>query len=342
MIAGTRNLALAALVSVAAALPAQSSRKHAFDWDATRYLLAFGDSYTYVQGTHGHQNYSFIGDQLNFAYDWKTLLTNKIVQNQTATAEGGPNWVEFLTNCGVKKGSTSPLSCEKQLWDFAFAGADISVEYTPLHHNYTVSLVNQVTQYEQYGHPVLKNIIDPSRTLAAIWIGINDMNDSAKYAVHFPTFYNRMMTTLFASVQALYNLGYRSYLFMNLPPLDRTPANQARSNPSPNATQITWFNDALAQHAQSFERAHAGTTVHVFDAHTALSNMMDHPARYGIVNTTNFCAGYNQPDIETNYQAYGCPTPLDTYFWFNSGHLTSHVHKELAEILEAQLKAWST
>lgn len=150
-----------------------------------------------------------------------------------------------------------------------------------------------------------------------------------------------MMTTLFTSVQTLYNLGYRSYLFMNLPPLDRTPANQARSNPSPNATQITWFNNALSQHAMSFARAHPNATVQVFDAHTALSNMMDHPAQYGIVNTTNFCAGYNQPDIETNYLAYGCPTPLDTYFWFNSGHLTSHVHKELAEILEAQLKSCS-
>ncbi|EAL93371.1 hypothetical protein KXW98_001134 [Aspergillus fumigatus] len=341
MIAITRNLALATLAFGAAALPPQLSCKNAFDWDATRYLLTFGDSYTYVQGTHGHQNYSFIGDQLNFEYDWRTLLSNKIVQNQTATAEGGPNWVEFLTNCGVKKGLTSPLSCEKQLWDFAFAGADISIEYTPLHHNYTVSLVNQVIQYEQYGHPVLKNIIHPSRTLVAIWIGINDINDSAKYAVHFPTLYNRMMTTLFTSVQTLYNLGYRSYLFMNLPPLDRTPANQARSNPSPNATQITWFNNALSQHAMSFARAHPNATVQVFDAHTALSNMMDHPAQYGIVNTTNFCAGYNQPDIETNYLAYGCPTPLDTYFWFNSGHLTSHVHKELAEILEAQLKSCS-
>jgi hypothetical protein len=39
MIAVTRNLALAALTSVAAALPAQSTGKHAFDWDATRYLL---------------------------------------------------------------------------------------------------------------------------------------------------------------------------------------------------------------------------------------------------------------------------------------------------------------
>lgn len=39
MIAVTRNLVLAAVAFVAAALPAQSSSKHAFDWDATKYLL---------------------------------------------------------------------------------------------------------------------------------------------------------------------------------------------------------------------------------------------------------------------------------------------------------------
>lgn len=90
--------------------------------------LAFGDSYTFVQGTHGHQNFSFIGDYLpqNFAYTPQDLLSNRIVQNFTGTAEGGPNWVEFLTGCGVHKGLHSPLLCKKQLWDFAFAGADVS------------------------------------------------------------------------------------------------------------------------------------------------------------------------------------------------------------------------
>lgn len=46
--------------------------------------LAFGDSYTYVQGTHGHQNYSFIGDLFNYSYDEETLLSNEIVQNQVS------------------------------------------------------------------------------------------------------------------------------------------------------------------------------------------------------------------------------------------------------------------
>jgi hypothetical protein len=44
--------------------------------------LAFGDSYTYVQGTGGLQNYSFIGDLQNFTYTPQQLLTDEIVQNQ--------------------------------------------------------------------------------------------------------------------------------------------------------------------------------------------------------------------------------------------------------------------
>lgn len=51
----------------------------------TKYRIAFGDSYTYVQGTHGRQNYSFIGDQFNYAYDAQTLLSDMIVQNQVRT-----------------------------------------------------------------------------------------------------------------------------------------------------------------------------------------------------------------------------------------------------------------
>jgi hypothetical protein len=44
--------------------------------------LAFGDSYTYVQGTYGHQNYSFIGDLQDFSYTPEELMSNEIIQNQ--------------------------------------------------------------------------------------------------------------------------------------------------------------------------------------------------------------------------------------------------------------------
>jgi hypothetical protein len=90
--------------------------------------IAFGDSYTYVQGTNGYTDYSFIGDYLpgQFAVTPSELWSDKIIQNFNGTAEGGPNWIEYLTRCGLNPGLTSPATCERQLWDFAFAGADVS------------------------------------------------------------------------------------------------------------------------------------------------------------------------------------------------------------------------
>ncbi|KAL4986321.1 hypothetical protein BDW68DRAFT_188916 [Aspergillus falconensis] len=367
MLAAALILALASGIPLISALPSKSNAqsRHAFDWASTRHVIAFGDSYTFIQGTHGYPNYSFIGDQLNYAYDARTLLTDQIVQNQSGTSAGGPNWVEFLTGCGLKEGLTSPRSCRKQLWDFAFAGAGVSAEYIPLHHPYTVSLVNQITQFTTYGHAVLTSsfsfssqhqahqatqplipILDPSSTLTAIWIGINDINDSATNGSvsSFPEFYNALLSTAFSALEPLVSLGYKDYILLNLPPLDRTPANQARTlrneTATPNAAQLEWFNSALTTQARRFGRRNPDTNILVFDAHGVLSHVLDFPERYGIVNTTDFCPGYDQPDIETNYQGYGCPTSLGTYFWFNSGHITSRVHEIMAARLGETLERW--
>lgn len=51
-------LAFASLLAAAVAHPAPYSP--GFSWADTKYLVTFGDSYTYVQGTHGLQNYSFV------------------------------------------------------------------------------------------------------------------------------------------------------------------------------------------------------------------------------------------------------------------------------------------
>lgn len=90
--------------------------------------MAFGDSYTYVQGTNGYPKYSFIGSYLpgDFAFTPERLLENRISQNYTSQSAGGPNWIEYLTGCAVEDGYHSPLDCDVQLWDFAFAGANIA------------------------------------------------------------------------------------------------------------------------------------------------------------------------------------------------------------------------
>lgn len=106
-----------------------------FSWDSATALLAFGDSYTYVEGTYGRVNGSFIGSELDYAFTPEKLNDNKILVNHTS-AEGA-NWVEYLTGCF----EGSPAECTGQgqipLWDFAFGGADVSAKQSVSCSNWT-------------------------------------------------------------------------------------------------------------------------------------------------------------------------------------------------------------
>lgn len=70
--------------------------------------------------------------------------------------------------------------------------------------------------------------MDPSKTLVAIWIGINDIGDTDSYifpsnnSTDFPSLYTNIINTEFAAIETIYQAGFRNYLFMNLPPLQRT------------------------------------------------------------------------------------------------------------------------
>lgn len=198
---------------------------------------------------------------------------------------------------------------------------------TPLHHNYTIPLVNQTAQFLNYGDAVLREKVGVNslNTLVAIWIGINDINDSAKYTVpSFKDLYTSIIDTIFSSsVEPLQKAGYRNFLFLNLPPLDRTPSNLLR-HPAvrlPNVTMLGWWNDALAQRAERFAEQTNGAKAMVWDANKFLNGVLDHPGQHGIRNTTNFCPGYLYADVLADPDKYGCPVPLEEYFWFNSGHM---------------------
>ncbi|CAG8976833.1 hypothetical protein HYALB_00009098 [Hymenoscyphus albidus] len=290
-----RTLLLSSLLVTEAVCGVAQYSNSSFEWDEINFL------YTYVQGTHGRQNFSFIGDSFDFSYTPNELLENEIVQNQLGTSAGGPNWVEYLTNCF----SRLPSKCKKQLWDFAFAGADVDTIYTPLHHNYTVPFVDPIRQWATYAEPILP--VDHSKALVAVFIGINDINDLTK--VTFPL----GNTTDFPSL-------YRE-----------VPANTAKGPSAvlPNATMLHQFNRQISTSASEFQTKHPDSKTMVFDTYGYLSGILDHPAEFGITNTTNFCPRYDAPDIATDYAKYGCQ-PLREYFWYNSGHITSRIHELMA------------
>jgi phospholipase/lecithinase/hemolysin len=323
-------LIYATLAASIAASPNPSKNTPSFSWKKTKSLIAFGDSYTYVQGLLGHPNYTYIGDNFSPSFTPSQLFSNRIVQNQTATASGGPVWTEFLTRCGVKPGLTDPRKCDKMLWDFAYAGANTDEVLTPLHWNHTVSLEKQIQQFEQYGDPALQRVLKRKESLVAFWIGINDINDLIKLRgknESFAPLYQQVQDSQWRLVEKVYGLGYRNFLVLNLPPLDRGPS------PSVNASLVGTYNAILKEHAGAFQKSHGDATVLLFDVNTVLNGVFNDAGSYGFTNTTSFCPGYNQPDIKTNPGKYGCGEGLDTYLWYNSGHLTSRVHEVFSKVL---------
>ncbi|KAJ7134696.1 hypothetical protein C8R44DRAFT_610060 [Mycena epipterygia] len=290
---------------------------NAFNWDSIRYMYAFGDSYTFVQGTAGFANFSFIGDALDFSFTPKQLLNDQIIFKNTSSE--GSNWIEFLTGCL----EGSPLQCPKQLWNFAFAGSDIDGALLPLHHNFTIPLVDQVNQWITYASNVIPH---PSgETLTAWWIGINDTGDTLGNAsiTDFNAFWETEMNSYFTAVQKAHNNGLHTHLFINVPPEDRSPGSVGNpTNAATLKTHISEYNTILADHITAFKAANADATIMTFDSNAWFNTILDSPSEFGFTNVTGFCT---------------CADPSG-FFWYNTGHPTEAVHRLLADAIEAQLR----
>ncbi|CAJ2513054.1 Uu.00g011730.m01.CDS01 [Anthostomella pinea] len=334
-------VAVSASFGLATSQPRGPPNQRRFKWEETKHIIAFGDYYTFVQGTAGYPGFSFIGDYRpgHLSFTPEELLTDKIVQGFGGTSADGPNCIEYLSGCAVEDGEWLPSECKMQLWNFAFAGADVSEQSTPLHAEYVVPLVNQTQQYLTWAEPVIGGHMKKERALVAIWIGINDISDTSKYNASLLHLYSDIMDSMFRnSIEPLYRSGYHNFLFLNLPPVDRTPANLLRSSPSPNKMMIEWWNEKLAGHVQDFSNSHNDATALLYDTNTFLNGVLDEPSMYGVHNITDFCPGYNNSTVLTDPGAFGC-APLDGYYWFNQGHITSHIHELIADDLRGFLES---
>ncbi|KAJ3557816.1 hypothetical protein NM688_g1269 [Phlebia brevispora] len=291
-----------------------SRQKQKFNWNDTQYVYAFGDSYTFVQGTAGYPNFSFIGDALKLSFTPTALLSNQIV----------PKNIEFLTGCFEGR----PSDCSPhQLWDFAFADADIDPKILPLHHDFSVDLVDQVKQWATYAADVIPH--PPEKTLTAWWIGISDTGDSFDNTTiaDWTTFWHSELRSYFNAVEFAYGRGLRgTYLFINVPPGQRKPARKDDPNGQELLRKrVVEFNTILSGYIQGIAARHRNLNVLSFDAYTWFNEVLDNPGQYGFTNTTGFCQ---------------CSDP--TFFWYDEGHITQRAHELLADAIQAQLLAASS
>nr|VWP01537.1 Zn(2)-C6 fungal-type domain-containing protein [Ganoderma boninense] len=133
-----------------------------------------------------------------------------------------------------------------------------------------------------------------------------------------------------------------TYLFITLPPLERSPDHIGTSIAPLYKQNIIDYNTALLKHTERFATAHRDVNILTFDAHAWFNEILDTAEDYGFTNITGYEHGRLQFDKSDECSDASmlrfCECTDPTFFWFNTGHPTAHVHRLLAGAIESELK----
>ncbi|KAF7362831.1 Glycosyltransferase family 32 protein [Mycena venus] len=113
---------------------------------------------------------------------------------------------------------------------------------------------------------------DAADSLFVTWVGINDC---AYAQTHEDT-----LELLFSLQEKLYAAGARVFLFIDVPPIARSPAGVNASSDI-SATYMNW-NSGLRRSVQDFAAAHPDARVLGFSAFDTFNRILDNPSDYGI------------------------------------------------------------
>jgi len=285
-------------------------------WNATEYLFVFGDSYT----TDGY-NISAGVDSPDPGY----------------TSSNGLNWVEFLSGTYNQTDITT--------FDLASGGATIDAALVPPYLPTVLSVVDQVSQFSAYlASKPADAEWDSTNSLFAIWIGINDVGNSEGWTnITRPDFYSTLMDRLFSQVDTLYASGARSFLFLTVPPTNRAPLfiEQGAAAAATMGDNIADYNTQLTARVRNLTSYYAADlgSVTLFDTQPVFNTLLDNAETFGFVNSTGYCAAYENGTPTPTYQVEGC-APVSNYFWLNTLHPLFTVHNILAKAITTALAGY--
>lgn len=313
--------------SLATAIPRATSPNNNWNgWAQVKDLFVFGDSYT----TTGFN--ATTGPQPNST----NPLGNPPYPGYTSS--NGPNWVDFLT-------TTYNLS-QLKTYNLAYGGATVDSALVRPYLPTVLSLKQQVeTEFLPiYGN---KSLVPwtASTSLFAIWIGINDVGNSYQNA-NASAIQPLIFDVYGKVVDELYMSGARNFLFISVPPVDRSPLTTAQG---PNASAleraaIATFNTQIKSLASNLTRTHPQAATFLFDANTLFSTVLDNPQTYpetaGYKNTTEYCFAYENGTATMTQLNASCVYPVNEYFWLNSLHPTYPMHNLTAKEIGMGLEVW--
>ncbi|KAG7093021.1 hypothetical protein E1B28_009317 [Marasmius oreades] len=283
-------------------------------WGNTKFLFAFGDSYTTV------------GFNISAGVDSPV---------PGFTSSNGPNWVQAL---GGRYNVTNT-----RVFDLASGGATIDAALVPPFLPTVLSIVDQVNQFQGILAPQPQGARwESSNSLFAFWIGINDIGNSFSWNnITHVEFYRTILKRLDTQLELLYTSGARSFLFLTVPPTNRSPLflDQGPDVAHRMKNLITAYNNELTQSVNTFQKIHRDLDqVTIFDTQGIFNALLDNAKTLGFVNATGYCEAYENGTNGTTTQVKGC-APVSSYFWLNSLHPMFTVHDILAHALSTSLSS---
>ncbi|KAJ3731585.1 hypothetical protein DFJ43DRAFT_1184418, partial [Lentinula guzmanii] len=259
------------------------------------YWFSFGDSYTQT-GFVTNDTLPAPGNPLG----------NPVYPGYTAT--GGANWLDF--------DATTYNNSLVLTYNYAYGGATIDSSLVAPFEPTVLSVTDQVNEFlDTAASKPASTPWTSANSLFSIWIGINDLGNSYYLSD------NRTSLRLFHGSPQFTNLtsgdsdvGARNFLFLNVPPTDRSPLMLSQSTEAQAMLKanILDFNSQLVEFIDDFKASNAGVTTFLWDANTAFTTILNDPTAYGFIDAVS----------------YGTDSG---YFWINTLHTTSPANVYWAE-----------
>ncbi|TDL20818.1 hypothetical protein BD410DRAFT_790494 [Rickenella mellea] len=250
-------------------------------------LIIFGDSYSSV-GYDSKEPAPSAKNPLGVPFPGETYT------------EGGvePNWVGHLVT------SRKSVSHRLLVYDYAEGGS-------------TIQGVRRQIEREflpDDGQEAMCAPWDANDTLFVTWVGINDCAYTKKH--------EKDMERYFGLQEELYEFGARNFMFIDVPPISRTPAMPAllRNEPSAAATYNNW-NEHLHKSSLKFQEKHRDAKVFLFSSSATFNRVLDSPEEHGF-------------DVKDLYKRAG-------KIWMDHLHPTSAMHRWVAKDVEEFLMSKS-
>ncbi|KAG9016244.1 hypothetical protein FRB90_003636 [Tulasnella sp. 427] len=181
-------------------------------------------------------------------------------------------------------------------YNFAVSGATIDNSIVPAYSTSIKSVTEQVAQFTSNLGSKPSNAPWTSATaIFSFFIGINDIGNSYTSGDRTDT----LLTAYFNQVQKIYDAGGRNFLFVNVPPVERSPLVDntlqmvSQSSASTEKAEIISYNTKLASKIQAFKSSHSDVTTYLYDSWSKLTQILNSPKTYGFQDATSQGSGSN-------------------------------------------------